>query len=609
MVNFEIMNALRTGWSREGFCGKDSSSTQRKSKLETKGKKIVLTGIEYEHSPLQILAGLRTKLLQSVAENAEIIIPKESAIVVSIQQIKTALETIGLEVQDVRVLSQGSTCFTVCCTYEKYNDFLSKHKLPAYDIKHLIVTTEHSDYRVTGGIGSYVKECETLYGGNAGICMIDTGTKPNYEYMQGRHWLYPQRFMSHDRVESILYANFDTLGDLAAEVIESITVLYPELETIESQEMLLNRAIEAKKLGFIPGTIKLITVCHGSSFHLAKAKRAVLEAENIHVAYREKFTLEESDCVIFPTNFLRESYRDSGVKNLDDPSRVIKRLPFDTSRLPRGDGGAKKFKRLVYIGKTSTIKGFDLFLESVLALKEQEPKTAQEVEEIVIMATSTAIEEPYLRELFLKVEATFSTKMVSLQREDLLRTLVEYSSDSLALVTYRGDNHPLAVLELMAVGHDFIAANAAGTPELIQSKYKKHSLAEPDPVSFVAKIKGALEDSVSRKKITQNVAADYLLQQKSINESYNNEYLHNLPKLLLKTITVPTNIDAYIIKDGKAAKQVRKTKSSLQRQTQQGQPRIPAEGPFPRSRLSPDRSQRLPAQRPSRSPQRSPQRP
>lgn len=487
------------------------------------------------------------------------------------------LELSGFRVSQPAMRKDGTFEVIVRANRDEYGAYLAANHLPNPHVKHLIVTTEHSGYRVTGGIGSYVKECDVLYGDDAAILILDNNTDYERQTVVKNRWLAAQIFLSPERINEIEGANFDTLGDLTYEVLQSVLFFYPEIRSIESQEMLLNRTIEAKRLKIIDPTIKLITVCHGSSFHLSKAGRKVIDAENIHVAYREKFSIEHSDVTIFPTRFLKESYRQSGVGNLDDPSRIIKRLPFDYKRLPEGKR-LTSYRRLIYIGKTSTVKGFDLFLQTLLFMQAHNPGLMHQFEEIKVVATSTNIHEHALQDLYREVESKLPITMISLGREELLRKLAEYSEDSLALITYQGDNHPLTVLELMAVGHDFIAANAAGTPELIPDAFKKDYLVAPEAEKFVdaiAKLSDILPD---RSERIAELRKAYTQEQDKINESYSIEILDSYANIMSTSRTIcsggnpkvgvyvlgdqglerdkttasikaQTNVDAYILKD------------------------------------------------------------
>jgi glycosyltransferase involved in cell wall biosynthesis len=441
--------------------------------------------------------------------------------------IKLLIQSSGFSISD-DMSTDSMYIFMISCSKDSYGDFLNINNLPDDTFSHLLVTTEHSGYRITGGIGSYINECEHLYGTDAGVLIIDNNNDVNLKKLNKNKWLFAQKFLTTERISQIESANYDTMADLIFEVIQSIQFYYTNLLTIECQEMGLYRTIEAKKIGLIHSQTKLITTCHGSSFHLAKAKRDIIDLENIHVAYREKFTLEESDAVVFPTNFLKESYRDSGILGLDDASRIIKRLPFNFNRLPEGES-LEEYKKLIYIGKTSTIKGFDLFLRTLLELSLRYPKIKENIEEVAVFATSLDIHEQYIQELFNEVSNVYNINLYSLEREDLLSKLAITSKESLSLVTYTGDNHPMVVLELMGIGHDFIAAEAGGTPELIPNKFRSKHLVAPNEVDFTRKIVTAFETISERRDDIKKLTEIYKKEQDYINKQYSLESLKILP--------------------------------------------------------------------------------
>lgn len=456
------------------------------------------------------------------------------------------------------------------CNKKNFESYLNSLHLPPPNARVLLVTTESSDYRVTGGIGSYVKECANFYGNSGSILMIDNSKDLNKEIIKNKQWFSLQYFLSDERIDEIEESNYDTLPDMVLEAVASINCLYPELEVIEAQEMLLASVIRAKKFKLIQLKAKLVTVCHGSSFHLAKAKHDVIDAENIHVAYKEKYTIENSDVTIFPTNFLRKSYEDCGLSNLYDSSRVVKRLPFDIGRLPKGKR-LKEYTKLLYIGKTSTVKGFDLFLNSIINLYKDNPEVFDRITEILVVATTTKIEEPKLQDMFRYVEGFLPIKMMSLPREELLKLLADYAEDTLALVTYRGDNHPLAVLELMAIGHDFIAANAGGTPELIPDGFESDYLIEPNEVSFSEAVKSALHNPSIRSIRIRQLMDYYRLQQVEINNLYSAEWFEGVNALgpaPAAPESKKSRLSAFIIDNGEKEKH-KITEQSLKLQTRQ----------------------------------------
>ena len=483
------------------------------------------------------------------------------------EQLLDLLAAAGIEAEVSSQTKQGKMRIGLSCSSGSYDAFLERNSLPPASTSHLIISTEHSAYRVTGGIGSYAHEALRLYGPGAAALIVDDNYRVDMEAIRRNKWMACQTFLSPARIDQAESSNFDATCDVVLETLQSLACLYPDLASIECQEMLLYRAIEAKRLGLLDTAAKFITVCHGSSFHLAKANRDVLPAENIHVAYREKLTLEESDCVIFPTVFLKQSYREYGVQTLDDPSRVIKRLPFDYARIPKGSQPGN-YKRLLYVGKTSTIKGFDLFLETVDTIYKENPALLQDLDEILVLATSVDIIEPQLKNHFDYLAAVLPMRIASLQRDELLRTYANYAADTLTLVTYRGDNHSLAVLELMAVGMDFLAANAGGTPELIPDAFKDDILVEANTAAFAQTTAALLAKGSARSELVKKLRSAYIAEQESINKDYNLQYLESLPSFKIPDDTngALPEVLLYVVTKGDAER-TKKTTDSVRAQT------------------------------------------
>ena len=430
---------------------------------------------------------------------------------------KKLLENSGLIATALKI-NEGFG-FTVSSNNKHYNAFLNKHSMPKYIIEHLMVTTEHSDYRITGGIGSYVKECEKLYGHSSSVLIIDSNNDLDEEKINSKFWFCAQNLIGSQRVDIIDKSNYDMLSGVVYESVRQILFYYPHIKTIEAQEILLDRTIDAKQTGLIPNEVTLVTTCHGASFHLAKAKKDMLELEQIHVAYREKRTIEDSDVTIFPTKFLKNSYAKIGIKKLDEKNKIIKRLPFDISRLPTGSG-PEEYSQIVYIGKTSSIKGFDIFLETIIEFANINKELAENIEVITAIVTSTDITEKPIIKLLEEARKLYTINLVSMQREELLTYLATNSKDSLALVTYPGDNHPTVILELLAIGHDFLALNCGGTPELIPDGYEHEYIVENNTNEVCKKIENVFRQPGNRQKIIQKARNDYLAEQKKINSIY-----------------------------------------------------------------------------------------
>lgn len=464
----------------------------------------------------------------------------------------------------VKSKDTNSASYTVFCEENYYNDFLKEANLPNYDFSYLIVTTEHSDYRITGGIGSYVKECQKLYGAASAALIIDNNTDIDTEKIKDNRWFSAQQLIGKNRFKQLDNSNFDMISAIVYECIAQIIFYYPRITTIESQEALLDRAIQAKQSLLIPKSINLVTTCHGASFHLARAKNDMLELEQIHVAYREKRTIEDSDVTVFPTNFLKESYKKVGVEGLDGNNKIIKRLPFDLSRLPQGKS-LVDYRRIIYVGKTTSIKGFDIFLNTLINLAAEHPEVAQKIEAVTCIVTSTGIIEKPIARLYTKAQALFNIEIISLNREDLLHFLAESAEDSIALVTYPGDNHPTVILELMAIGHDFLALNCGGTPELIPKNNEQEYIVHNNHDDIIQAVARCFANPKKRSILINQLSVDYKKQQMFINKEYSVTYFNRFNSG--NNIYIDNPKVQIIVAGSAESKEYQKTIESIKHQT------------------------------------------
>jgi len=403
------------------------------------------------------------------------------------------------------------------CNQNHYDSFLASRSLPKSSFKHLLVTTEHPDYRITGGLGSYIKECSNFYGAESAIFIVDNNRDINNDIVAMNKWMSLQSFLREDFIEQYIKLDHNHLSEVLYRAIESVIFYYNHnLESIEFQEGAAFRVLQSKKAGLFPSWVKLVTTCHGSSFFLAYARKDFVEPELVQNAYREKYCVEKSDLTIFPTNYLKNVYESIGVVA---ENGLVRRLPFAIDVVPQSEL-LERYRRLVYVGKTNATKGFDIFLSSLLKLHEYHPNITAEIEEVVAIVTYPEIHEPYIQKLYDTVQNIYNIKVISLSRDQLMATLSEYAHDSLALITYPGDNHPTVILELMAIGHDFIALDAGGTPDLVKNRLDERTLCKPDAEVIANTTAQAFEDYKERITYTKEQQGWYLEQQKAINSQY-----------------------------------------------------------------------------------------
>lgn len=462
-----------------------------------------------------------------------------------------------------RIDGRSSKFFTVSCNEKYYAEFLKSNNMPEQELQYLFVTTEHPDYRITGGIGSYIKEASGYYGKKAGILVVDDNLNYDDSMVIKNGWFSLQNILGVEGFDYYQRNDHGATGDAITEAILSILVFY-DLTAIEGSDyggMTLFRQIQAKKSGILPANINLVTVCHGSSLYTANGAGGVVAPHALPLFFREAYSIIESDYTVFLTRFMEDLYSTHGIYA---NSPLYERLPFNYEVIPFENNNFSSCKNVIYIGKPTKTKGFDVFLKSVLRLKEIYSKPLN----IKCYTTFTEIPEPDVRVLYDQVRAEYNVELISLKREDLLKELSVRSSDSIGVVSYPADNHPNVILELTATGMDFIATNTGGIPELVGEEYAGDFLVENNPTVLAEKINQVVHGRKKRQGLVVEHRKDFLKKQVRINNDYKTGRLINLEQKSNKNeIVIEDSVDVIIPCYNTDLKQLREALNSVQNQS------------------------------------------
>jgi glycosyltransferase involved in cell wall biosynthesis len=453
------------------------------------------------------------------------------------KELETLFESAGFG-----IVSKSNEYFVIQCDKKLFREFLNSHNMPDFNLKYLFITTEHPDYRITGGIGSYIKEASDYYGNQANILIVDDNINYNGDMVEKNGWFSLQNILGKDGFDYYQKNDHGATGDAITEALLSLLLFY-DLQSIEGADyggMTLFRQIQAKKAGILPMSIKLITVCHGSSLYTANGAGGVVAPHALSLFYRETYSIIESDYTVFLTKFMEDLYNKHGIYAKNP---IYERLPFNYELVPFKNNKFSECKNIIYIGKPTKTKGFDIFLKTLLELSKIHHKEIN----IKCFTTFTDIPEPEVKLLYNKVSAIYNTELVSLKRRDLLEELALRSTDSLAIVSYPADNHPNVILELTASGMDFIATNSGGIPELIVDGFSENFLVENDPERIAKKVKIAINNRKIRQSDFISHRKKYISVQEDINNNYKKGRLLNLKKINgIETIDLNETVDVIV---------------------------------------------------------------
>lgn len=370
---------------------------------------------------------------------------------------------------------------------EDFGQFCHKAKIPFRSSHHCIITTEHPDLGKTGGIGSYYKELENITQ-DYKILKIFIGDFFANIKDQGNEWIFPHTFFSNEEVLKILNDDTGHFGDISLYVLEQVLYLYSNINLVEFQEYLGigYRIIQAQKACLIPNIVSK-AVCHGSQIYLTNAHKKILEMENISIAYREKYVVENSDITVFPTFFLRKQYEINGY-DLNREWVIDLRYPYDYGSAPQVGQIVGNIDTICFFGKRSTMKGFDNFLKCILKLiKKNIVGKDKQINNIVILGSKVPGADDYAKEIE-EISKYVDVFEHDLPRQDALNLLAQSRNCTIVIAPYTADNHPVSILELIGLKIPFITYKAGGIPELVPEKFHENIISLPTVVNLVEKI-------------------------------------------------------------------------------------------------------------------------
>jgi SAM-dependent methyltransferase len=396
-----------------------------------------------------------------------------------------AMLACGFEVRRIGRLPQNehdphgrTTCCELSCTPERHAAWLASHGLPpAAD--HLVLTTEHARAARTGGIGTYIQLAQEadglprliLFAGGMGL--PEAGWA---EAARANGWIH---------VSDICGRGARPLHEVAApdadEILQAVLqalFLYDEVRLIEYQDYLGigHRVAQAKRAGLLPPSVTVMAFAHGNHLYLDAAGGEVTGTRPPGTDARERLAVELADVVAFPSRYIRDLYVGMGGFRM----RAERHLPLPILIHPTGldDLSRGPIRNLVFYGKQTPQKGFHDFVDAVLALFSDpaHADAAARVQRVVLMGVTDA--DPRLSALPVRVEHGVWSRAEAV---DMLRG---FAPDSLLVLPYRGDNHPLSVFEV--VGHDcqLLAFDIGGVPELLPEELREQLLCAPDALSL-----------------------------------------------------------------------------------------------------------------------------
>lgn len=400
------------------------------------------------------------------------------------------------------------------CESSQYLAFLRERGLLHGDVmpSHLLVTAEYAGLHATGGIGAFVAAQRQTYGMQNTLCL----------FIGHQDGLDPASFQRHQLVTPhMLTDEVDwplPIEDLALKATLQLLFYFPNIGTIEYGDYQGHgcRLAQAKRAGMFPQWVELVVHCHGATHYLENANQTWYGIAHLGVAEREKISVENADTVFFPTVFLRNLYRESGI---EVPDEKIVQLRYPYLAEPAKIDQTERADTLVFFGKRSVMKGYVLFLGATAlgadALRGLGIKRIVFVGPRVSETPEDKSRLDWLRSQFEIVELT------TLGQAAAIEQLRGYADRALCVMPYLGDNHPYAMLEATFAGILPVMVRAGGVPELYPEPFDRVLLADPTDASLLACLTSLVKMSVDeRHRLRVNFLNAMVSAQREINETF-----------------------------------------------------------------------------------------
>lgn len=398
------------------------------------------------------------------------------------------------------------------CEIGEYIDFLrttgllNGHTLPC----HLLLTSEYADLPHSGGIGTFVAEQRAAYGVDNTLCMI---------------------VRKEDNLDSVLLSQFSCItpqmlldsADLALPIEEialkattHLMFYFPSLAKVEyaDYEGLGCRLVQAKCACLLPTSTQMIVHCHGATHYLENANQTWFGSSHFKVAEREKVSIENADRIVFPTAFLRDLYRETGL-DMDDEKILYLRYPYDFK--PAKIEQTEPVDTIVFYGKRSTMKGYSLFLSALVLGVGQLLEIGINRLVFIGLQTTNAPEDTSSLDV---LNSHFQLEeFTSLDRSAAITKLQTYANKSYCVMPYLCDNHPYAFLDVAFAGILPLMLNAGGVAEIFPEQFRRDLLADPTETSLLTKMLTLARMSVSRRhRLRENFLKTMISTQEAIND-------------------------------------------------------------------------------------------
>ena len=376
----------------------------------------------------------------------------------------------------------SSIFIEAACSRDHYREFLVQtgllhgHEWP----RHLLVTTEYAGFHNTGGIGTFIREQRETYGYDETLCLFAGGAESlDQERMRAARLVSPTTLLDLTDIEAL------PLEDKLLKAVQQLLFYFPDIQTVQygDYQGVGCRIAQAKRAGMFPQQLMVIVHCHGLTHYLENAHESWFGASHFGIAEKEKISVEKADLATFPTSFLRVLYAEAGITVSGET--VMLRYPYHSS-IPVMRASTK-IDTLIFYGKRSRMKGYDIFLH-VLTDGDIEEWKANGIRTITLIGPRLGGYSQNDKLLAVLQQHFQVEELTDLSRQQASDAVYDRAHRAVCVMPYLADNHPYALLDVAFSTALPLMVRAGGVAEIFPGHFQEILLANADITSIRERI-------------------------------------------------------------------------------------------------------------------------
>ncbi len=238
-----------------------------------------------------------------------------------------------------------------------------------------------------------------------------------------------------------------------------------------------------------------VSVLHSNSDWIREGSQEFSEylLHDMSLSFVERYSIQHSDFVVAPSQYMLDWVRQHHWQLPPDDRLRILGLPFCNNPIetPSPESGTT-FKHIAYFGRLETRKGFELFVDGLLYLKQNlHCQNLKSIESIVLLGKQGITRYGNITEAAHELEQALEIPVTILDTYDTFQARAYLSAnakDMLVVAPSLVDNMPYAIIEASLIdGLNLLTTDVGGIPEIL-GQAGGHQLFAPHVPAFADKL-------------------------------------------------------------------------------------------------------------------------